>query len=247
MKALILGAGYATGLYPLTKDRPKSLLPLAGRPLVEHLLSSLANVKELDRVYLVTNHRFVDRYRDWLENYQAPKRVELLDDGTTTQEDRLGAVGDMQFAIERARVHDDLLVMAGDILVRFDLPAFVAFFKQRGATIALKEMDSPEAARRFGAVQLDADNRVVEFEEKPAAPRGALISIGLYALPRTILPKVKEYLTAGHNPEAPGYFIEWLHRQTGIYGYTVREPWFDIGDIDSYNQANELLEQGANG
>ncbi len=247
MKAILLGAGFATRLYPLTKDRPKPLLPMAGKPLIEHTMARLAGIKELDHIYVVSNHRFAGRYRNWLDTYRGPKKIELLDDGTMSPEDRLGAVGDLQFAIERARIADDLMVVAGDNLLQFDIRDLVTFFKNKGATIGLKEMGSPEEVRRFSVVQLDADGKIIEFEEKPTNPKGTLISIGVYLFPRALLGRVKEYLDAGHNPDAPGYYVEWLCRRENLYGYVMQGPWFDIADIDSYEQANQLLEQGANG
>lgn len=241
MKAVLLGAGYATRLYPLTKDRPKPLLPVAGRPMIEHILDSLSSIRDLDRVYVVSNHVFADRYRDWLSSYRGTKKVEIFDDGTTSNENRLGAVGDIQFVIERARIQDDLLVVAGDNLFRFDVRDFVEFSRQKGAAVGLKDMGAADI-RRYSVVQLDAEGKIVDFEEKPANPRGSLISICLYLFPKRLVPMVKQYLDARHNPDAPGYFIEWLYRQTPCFGFVIPGPWFDIGDIDSYNQANELLE-----
>lgn len=246
MKAVLLGAGYATRLYPLTKERPKPLLPVAGTPMIEHVLACLAPIRDLTHTYIVSNHQFVERYRDWLAGYRGRKKIDLLDDGTSSDEDRLGAVGDIQFAVEHAKIDDDLLVVAGDNLICFDLRDLVARFKKQGAMVALKDMGTRDI-RRYSVVQLDAEGRIVEFEEKPANPKSSLIAMCLYVLPKAVVPRIREYLDAGHNSDAPGYFIEWLHRKTTCYGYLVQGPWFDIGDIDSYNEANELMEQAANG
>ncbi|MBI5367885.1 MAG: nucleotidyltransferase family protein [Planctomycetes bacterium] len=240
MKALVLGAGYAARLYPLTKDRPKSLLPIGGRPILEWIIEPLSQIPELDEIFVLSNHRFAEQFEKWAGTYRSARPIRILDDGTLSHEDRLGAVGDMQFAIERGRIRDDLLVIAGDNLIEYDPQDFAAFFRKHGATVALKDLGEREPVSQYSGVELDAHGRIVRFEEKPPTPETSLISTGLYLLPRKQLKLIAEYLERGQNRDAPGYYLEWLHRQVDLWGYLVRGSWFDISDIDSYNKACEL-------
>ena len=203
MKAVLLGAGYGTRLYPLTKDRPKTLLPIAGKPMVEWILGRLAAVPGLDGVALVTNDRFAGHHERWLAQAKPPLPVTLVNDGTKSDADKLGAVGDIRLTRDRLRLDDDLLVVAGDNLFELDVAAFAAFFREKQApVIALKDMKGSSLISRYSVVTLDA------------------------------------YFAQGGNPDAPGYYIQWLCRQTAAYGWVFDAPWFDIGDIDSYNEAN---------
>jgi glucose-1-phosphate thymidylyltransferase len=239
MQAILLGAGYGTRLYPLTKDRPKTLLPIAGKPMVEWILARLAAVPGLDGVALVTNDRFAGHHARWLAQASQPLKVTLVNDGTKSDADKLGAVGDIRLARDRLRLDDDLLVVAGDNLFELDVAAFAAFFRERQApVIALKNMKGSSLISRYSVVTLDASSRVTAFEEKPARPKTHLIAICLYLFPKASLGLLDAYFAQGGNPDAPGYYIQWLCRQTAAYGWVFDAPWFDIGDIDSYNEAN---------
>ncbi len=241
MKAVVLGAGYGTKLYPITKNRPKPLLPVGDEPILDHILDRLKPISSLDDVFVVTNDRFYSHYRGWKEAREGTDRVHLINDGSRTPEDRLGAIGDVQFAIEQREIRDDLLVVAGDNVLEFDLTEFVSFFEEHGSVIGLKQLDEQEVGS-YSVVDVDENHRIVDFEEKPAVPRTSLISIGLYLFKADHIGLIEQYLDADHNPDEPGYLIEWMHRQVPIYGYRVEGAWYDIGDIRSYNQANEHFE-----
>lgn len=248
MKALLLGAGYATRLYPLTRDKPKPLLTVGGIPILERILENVLGIEAIDRVYIVTNHRFADHYQSWADHLKASARpprapITVVDDGTATAETRLGAIGDLNFVMKREKIKDDLLVVAGDNLLGFPLKGFAAFFESRGSAVCLKDMKGSELISRYSVVTLDAKGKIVEFEEKPPAPKTTLISIGAYLFHRKIHRLLDKYLQEGGNPDAPGYYIQWLHKQTDLFGHVTTGDWFDIGDIDSYNQANELYER----
>lgn len=247
MKVLLLGAGYATRLYPLTRDKPKPLLPVGGIPILERILDNVLGIPAVDHVYIVTNRKFADHYRAWVDHLQAerPPRVpvEVIDDGTLTAETRLGAVGDMKYVMSAAKIKDDLLVIAGDNLLGFDLREFAAFFTKHGSCVCLKDIAGSDLISRYSVVTLDAAGKIVEFEEKPPAPKTSLISIGVYLFHRKIHRLLDKYLREGGNPDAPGYYIQWLHRQTDLHGFVTTGDWFDIGDIDSYNEANEMYER----
>lgn len=248
MKALLLGAGYATRLYPLTKDRPKPLLPVAGIPILQRICEQLFKVKGLDTIYLVTNHRFVSNYYHWLRDYQTqralPVPIEIFDDLTTTPDDRLGAIGDIQFVIQNAKVDDDLMVIAGDNLLLFPLQDFATFGQEKGAAACLKDLKNKKAVSLYGMVDVDKKGKIIDFEEKPPKPRSTLISIGLYYWGKPHVGLFKQYLDEGQKKDQPGYFLQWAHRKIDVYGHVIDGEWYDIGDIDSYNTANEILMKG---
>lgn len=245
MKALLLGAGYATRLYPLTKDRPKPLLPVAGVPILTRICEQLFKVKGLERIYVVSNHRFAAHYYGWLRDYQEqrafPVPVDIYDDLTQSPDDRLGAIGDIQFVLRNAKVEDDLLVIAGDNLFEFSLQEFATFAQARGAAVCLKDLGRKDKVTLYGAVEVNKEGRIVGFEEKPPKPRTTLVSIGVYYFPKIHLPLFQEFLDQGQGKDAPGHYLQWLYPRIPVYGYVVEGSWFDIGDIDSYNAANEMM------
>jgi glucose-1-phosphate thymidylyltransferase len=245
VKALLLGAGYATRLYPLTKNRPKPLLPIGRKPMAEWIVDRLLAVPGLDGVAVVTNSRFAEAFEDWRRGYKCPVPVTVFNDGTTSNDDRLGAVGDIQFTIREGKIDDDLLVVAGDNLFEFDVAKMVEFAKAKGGpVVCLKDMQHVgPLISQYSVVTLDANKRITDFEEKPARPKTTLISICLYYFPKATLQLVDKYLAAGHNKDQPGWYIQWLVKQVPTYGFVIDGLWFDIGDIDSYDKANEMFEK----
>ncbi|HLG43199.1 MAG TPA: nucleotidyltransferase family protein [Planctomycetota bacterium] len=246
MKCLVLCAGYATRLYPLTKDRPKPLLPVGGIPLLQRIADRVSEIRGCDRLYVVTNHRFTPHFREWEGRYRsigggkvAP--VEVIDDGTTNNEDRLGAIGDVDYAIRTARIDDDLLVLAGDNLLLFDLAELCRFGASKGIGIALKDLKNRELAKLYGVVEVDRESRVVAFEEKPSHPKSSLASIGAYYFCRANVPLVRRYLLEGNKADQPGNYVQWLYRRVPVYGFVIPGQWYDIGDLDSYRKANEMF------
>lgn len=245
MKALFLCAGYGKRLYPLTRDRPKALLPLGGVPLLERLMDNALDCEQFDKLYIVTNHRFVQQIYSWLRDYESsrggPKPIEIFDDNTTTNENRLGAIGDIAFVIRNAKIDDDLMIVAGDNLILFDLGEVARAGREKRLMIAVKDIKNRDLARLYGVVTTDQSGRVIGFEEKPPSPSSSLISIGLYYLGREHLALVDRYLKEGHNRDAPGFFIQWLQEVACVYAYVIHQQWFDIGDIESYNEANRMF------
>jgi glucose-1-phosphate thymidylyltransferase len=247
MDALILGAGYATRLYPLTQDRPKPLLPVGGVPILERICGQLGEAGAFDAIHVVTNHRFAGHYEEWLRDYrgrtQPPCDVRIHDDRTTTPENRLGAIGDIQFVLDTAPITGDLLVIAGDNLIGGSLEPFLSSASSRGASVGLKDLRSKKLVSLYGVVETGADGRILGFEEKPAQPKSTLIAIGLYYFPRSTLPLIRKYLDLGNSKDAPGYYLQWLHRQTPVYGHVVEGDWYDIGDLESYRSADETVSR----
>ena len=242
MKALILAAGYATRLRPLTDDRPKMLLPLAERPMLDYLVDRIREVPDVDQIHLVTNARFAGAFRDW-----APADVVVHDDGTTSNEDRLGAIGDIAFAIQEGGLEgEDLLIVAGDNLIGYSLADFVTFWRAKaGSAIAVREIDDRSLLTQYGVVELDGDDRVVGLEEKPAEPRSDLAATASYLYLGAHLALLPRYLEEGNPPDAPGNLMVWLYTREPVYGYRAEGEWHDIGDLGQLLAADNMLRERA--
>jgi glucose-1-phosphate thymidylyltransferase len=244
VKAVILAAGYATRLYPLTLDRPKALLPVGGRPIADRLLERLSGVDELDEIYLVTNSKFAAAFREWAARWGG--EVRIVNDGTTDEQSRLGAIGDLDLTIREGAIDDDLLVMAGDNLFSESLAPFTEFGREKGApAIGVYDVGDLDAIRRYNAIELDADGRVTFFEEKPERPRSTLIGIALYFYPRSSLGLVHEYLDGGNNPDQPGRLVEWLYSRVPVYAWRVPGRWYDIGSKETLAEADRAFQRDA--
>lgn len=240
MKALILAAGYATRLYPLTKDQPKPLLEVGGKTILDWLLDQVEAIPEIDRIRIVTNHRFAGHFEAWQQGRHCPVPIEIIDDGTTTNETRLGAVGDIHLAITRGNIDDDLFVAAADNLLLFSLVKFVTAFEQRRtAHICARHVETLEARQRTGIVVLGEDDRVLEFQEKPREPKFAWGVPPLYLYPRETLPRFQEYLDRGGNPDAPGNFVEWLIGVEPVHAWKMDGEVLDIGNLQSLEAARQ--------
>jgi glucose-1-phosphate thymidylyltransferase len=243
MVALILAAGYGTRLYPLTKEIPKALLPIKDRTILQHLMEKLTSpALGIQELVFVSNHRYASAFDEWLDSFQHPLPWRLLDDGSTAEENRLGSIGDLTFAVREAKIDADLLVVGSDNLFQDPLDGFLQFAKEKSPALTLGVHELPDRAQahRYGVLQVDSQWRIVDFQEKPAHPTSPLISTAIYFFPRRTLPLVLEYAAApGANQDTLGSFIRWLVQQEKVYAYRLQGSWFDIGDIDSYKNAQE--------
>jgi glucose-1-phosphate thymidylyltransferase len=245
MKAVILAAGYATRLRPLTNDVPKHLLPVGGRPMLDWVLDRVREVGEVEGVHLVTNSRFAPAFSGWAEAHD----VVVHDDGTTSNEDRLGAVGDLRLVIDAAALNDEeLIVLAGDNLFEFSLPTFVEWWRakpQPASAVPLHDVGDRELAKQYGIAAADADDRITQFVEKPDDPPSTLASTLVYLLPPAHVHLVTAYLEAGESADNAGSFLGWLARNERVYGYRFDGAWFDIGDHDQLLEADNRLRRHA--
>jgi glucose-1-phosphate thymidylyltransferase len=218
------------------------LLPLAERPMLDYLLDRIREVDGLDEIHLVTNALFAQALRDW-----APEDVTVHDDGTTSNEDRLGAIRDIAFTIERAGLRgEDLFVVAGDNLIGYSLPDYVAFWRKKGGSaIAVYEVQDRCLLPQYGVVELDDDDRVVGFEEKPSEPKSNLAATAAYLYRGADLELLARYLEEGNSPDAPGNFAVWLHSRAPLYGYRFSGEWHDIGDLGQLLDADNMLRSRA--
>ncbi len=237
MKALILAAGYATRLYPLTLETPKHLLEVGGRPMVDWVLDRLDALDGLDEVYLVTNAKFAPAFEDWASGLRG-RAVKVIDDGTTSEEDRLGAIGDIGLVLDREEVDDDVVVIAGDNLFTGSIDGFAAEGRERQRPVlAVHDVGDPELMSHYNTVQTDEDGRITYFEEKPEQARSTLAGIALYWYPRQVLPLIHAYLAEANNPDQPGRLVEWLYMRTPVYVWELPGDWYDIGTPEQLEAA----------
>ena len=242
MKCILLAAGYATRLYPLTKDRPKSLLPIGNSNILEFIVRKIEQVDNIDQIYIVSNDRFMAQFDYWASGYSTSKKLTVLNDGTTTNENRLGAIADIQFVIEKAGIQDNILVMAGDNLFDFSLVDFVSFANAvNGDCITAHELTDIAALKRTGVIEVDSSNKVISFEEKPPQPKSNLAVPPFYIYRQETLPLIKQYLDQGNNPDAPGNFIPWLIQHKDVYAFKFKGKRYDIGNLESYEEACRIF------
>lgn len=242
MKAIIPAAGYATRLYPMTKDQPKSLLEVKGRPMIEHIIRKISELKEISEVLIVTNSRFYPAFDYWLEEFQPKCRLKiiLLNDHTESNDDRLGTIGDLKYVFDESRLDEDFLVINGDNLFNFGLEKAFSEFKSSGKPLIglYGGLSKQEVAGKFGVVEVKG-NKVVGFEEKPAKPKSSLVSTGIYFYPKRVIGLMRQYLKEGNKPDAPGYFLEWLHKREEVKAFVFSEKWFDVGSFEQLGKARE--------
>jgi glucose-1-phosphate thymidylyltransferase len=241
MKALVLAAGYATRLYPLTKDRPKPLLKVGDKAIVEHILEKIESLSEIDEVFIVTNDRFYQHFVNWQSNYTYSKKITLVNDGTLSNEDRLGAVGDLNYVINKESIDDDLLVIAGDNLFGFSLQKFMNTYNGR-SMVALRDLKDVEKVRNKYGVAVTEGSKVVQFQEKPAEPLSSLASTACYIFSSDDLLLVNSLVEQGI-VDNPGDLIVSLVESSEIHGFVFDEHWFDIGSHESLKEAEEMYRE----
>jgi glucose-1-phosphate thymidylyltransferase len=237
----MLAGGYGTRLGALTLNTPKQLLPVGGRPIFTHILSAVEALSAVEQIYVVTNCKFFRQFLQWREETPSRCSIIVVNDGTHSNEERLGAVGDIHFLLDMYGIDEDLLVVGGDNLFEFRLPDFVAFAQQRGTAIAVYTLPRLEDAEKYGNVKLDDQQRIVWFEEKPKPPQTRLIATAVYYFKREHLKHFRRYRAEGHHQDAPGFFIRWLYPQIEVYGYAFDGYWFDIGSPESLAEAEKRL------
>lgn len=250
MNILILAAGYATRLYPLTRTKAKPLLEVAGKPMMEWVIDHLSGIDGIEKVYVVTNSKFAADFQAWADEYvrgHAKLAFEIVNDGSTSDADKLGAIGDLNFVIEKCGLQQsDLLVVAGDNLFSESLSDFGKFCREKNQPVlGVYDVGSLEAARQYGVVAIDQSGTITEFVEKPANPPSTLIGIALYYYPAETVQKISGYLASGQNPDQPGRFVQWLYPQTPVQTWRVPGTWFDVGSHETLEEANRLFAQYA--
>ena len=245
MNALILAAGYATRLYPLTLKKAKPLLEIAGKPMIEWVLDNLAPVPGLETIYVVTNDKFASDFKTGRKITKIDKQtssIKVVNDGTTSDDDKLGAIGDINLVLIRENLlNTDLIVIGGDNLFSEPLTKFVDYARQTEVTVGVYDVGDLEAMKKYGAVTVDADGAITHFEEKPKEPKTTLAAIALYYYSRDVLPLFTTYIAAGNNPDQPGRFLQWLYPRKPVKTFQITGKWLDIGSKETLEEANKIF------
>jgi len=245
MNALILAAGYATRLYPLTLNKAKPLLVVGGKPIIEWVVDNLQGVPDLETIYVVTNDKFAADFQTWSESYQNrhPQfKFKIVNDGSKSDDDKLGAIGDINFVATRENLsQSNLLIVAGDNLFTESLEDFVVCAKGSEATVGVYDVGDREAIKKYGNVLIDDDGIISHLEEKPQKPRGTLAAIALYYYAPSVLSLLTTYLAAGNNPDQPGRFVQWLYTRKPVKTYQIEGKWLDIGSKETLEKADAIL------
>lgn len=247
MKLIILAAGYATRLYPLTLNQPKPLLEVAGKPMIEHVLDNLADIPYIDHAYVATNAKFVDHFQTWADGYHHPQlrfRFTIVNDGSTDDSNKLGAIGDMYLVMTKHEISDDIMVVGGDNLFNTDLSEFGEFCRQKNAPVlGVYDVGNLEEIKKYNAIEIDESGRITYFEEKPAHPKSTLTGIALYYYPASTLPLIQQYMNEGNNPDQPGRLVQWMYTRSPFYVWKVPGIWYDVGSKETLEEANKVFSK----
>lgn len=239
-----MAAGYGRRLYPITKDYPKPLLSVGGHPIIDYIVDKLNKTKKINRIIVVTNDKFISYFRHWKRKTSCKKQIKLINDLTRSYEDRLGALGDIDFVIRKERLKEDLIIIGGDNLFDEGLEGFFSYVgKNRLYTIVgVYHIKDKSKANRYGVVSINKKKRIIDFEEKPSKPKSSLIAMCLYYFPKDKLSLLREYLnTKCGDHDAAGSFINWLYRKEKTLAYIFRGRWYDIGQYDLYKEAAKFF------
>jgi glucose-1-phosphate thymidylyltransferase len=245
MKVIVLAAGYATRLYPLTLDQPKPLLPVAGKPMLEHVMDNLAPIPYIDVVYVVTNAKFASHFQRWADEYSQKNSqfcFEVINDGTTDDANKLGAIGDTNLVLTKNGVSEDIIIVGGDNLFSDDLFEFGEYCRKKNAPVlAVYDVGNLEEIKKYNSIEIDEEGQITFFEEKPAEPKSTLTGIALYYYPASALPLIRQYIAEGNNPDQPGRLVQWMYKRVPFYTWKVPGLWFDVGSKETLEEANRVF------
>lgn len=242
MKTIIIAAGYATRLYPLTENFPKPLLKIGNSTILDRMLVDLERVAEITEHIIVTNHRFAHIFEEWKNTAPYKKPITIIDDGTTDNDHRLGAVRDLLLALDKCQVEDDIMVLAADNILDFPLQGFVDYFKEKGTSVIMCH-NEPELRKlqRTGVIAVDDDMKVLEMQEKPEKPVSNWAVPPFYIYSKEDLPLIRECMEHGCGFDAPGNLAHYLTEVTTLHAWPMAGTRFDIGSMDSYREAQRLF------
>ena len=241
MKCLILAAGYATRLYPLTENFPKPLLKVQDKTILDWLVDDIDTLVEVDEYVVISNHRFAHHFEEWAAT--KPMKITVVDDGTSTNETRLGAVKDIQFAIDQLGLDDEMLVIAGDNVLDFSLTKFIRYAKEKNTSCIMRYFEgSQQKLTKCGVVQIDENDRIIGMEEKPAQPKSNWCCPPFYFYTREDARLVAKGIAAGCGTDAPGSYIAWLCGETVVYAMEMPGKRYDVGNLESYEKIKKEYE-----
>ena len=249
MKVLVLAGGYGTRLYPVVKNTPKALLEVCGKSLIDHLLEKFVPIVGIEEVCVVTNNKFALLMQAWANTKtNLPFKLRIVNDNTNTPEERLGAIGDVLFVLERETSPSDWIVSGSDNLFDAQLKDFVAFSasKLSEVTVGAYDIKDIKAASKYGVVGLDANGRMISLQEKPKDPQSSLISMCLYYFPKSTLASIREYVNETQATDTTGGCIQWLYQRKSVCGFKFSGKWYDIGSLESYDEAQKSFLDKSN-
>jgi len=239
MKAIILVGGYAKRLWPLTKNTPKQLLSVGGRPMIEYIMEKLETQKEIDKIIISTNEKFGENFKQWLSEYKSTKDISLVIEPTLSEKDKLGSVGALGYLIREKNIDEELMIIGGDNLFEFDLRDLINYYREKkGNVVALYDLKSIQKSRSYGVAKINEEMRIIDFVEKPENPPSTLVSTACYMLSKEGARSILTYLDKGENPDAIGFFIKWLIKRESVFGFVFSGRWFDIGSLESLKEAD---------
>ena len=246
MKCLILAAGYATRLYPLTENFAKPLLKVGEKSILDWLVDDLVETTDIDEFVVISNHKFATHFEEWKNNKEKTRSYEItvIDDGTSTNESRRGAVKDIQLAVDKLKLTYDLLVMAGDNVLDFSLSKFVEFAKKKDTSCVMcHEENELKKQQKTAIITVDKNDLITSYEEKPKEPKGNLAVPPFYCYRSVDVKRIQEALDSGCGYDAPGSFAAWLSKQTPMHAYKMPGKRYDIGDINSYEYVKSVFSK----
>lgn len=247
MKAILPAAGFGTRMYPLTLDKPKALLEINGKPVIEYIIDKIIKLDVIDEIFVVTNNKFYDNFIKWKEKFNSKIPIRVINDNVNSNEERLGTIGDIWHVLEKDNLKEDFIVVNADNLFSFNLTElYKEFLRKKEPMLCLYDVNDLEIAKKKGNVEIDKYGKLIFFREKPDNPKSTLCTIGIYFFPRWISAYFKKYLEQGNLGDRSGDFIEWLYKETSVYGYVFdnnKDFWFDIGSKESYEKAQEFLNR----
>lgn len=243
MKALILAGGYGTRLSKVTGNIPKPLVEVGNKSILQRIIDDISNIQEITGIYIVTNEKYYEHYVNYKEMNKQEVPLTILNDGTTSNDNRIGAVGDIKFAVEMASIDEDLLVIAGDSLYDFSLTGFMDFYNINYKTpcICAKKHEKNEELSRFGIVEIDRNEYIVSFEEKPEKPKSDLVGYAIYIFPEYCLKLLDKYEKEGLNMDPPGNFMKYIADTFFAKAFLFNGNFIDIGTPESLIEARELF------
>lgn len=241
MKCILLCAGYATRLFPLTKNFPKALLKVGPKTILDYIVDDLDKVDEIDDIYIITNNKYYSHFLEYTKNKKnISKEITVINDGTTSNSDRLGAIGDIIYTLKTQNIDDDILVMASDNLYTFAIKEFIDFYNKTSCScVALKTSYDLEELRRFAVTNIDSNNTIIDFTEKPKNPKYNYAACALYIYKKEHLPYFDKYIAEGNNKDAPGNFVAYLYKKENVKGFVFNGECYDIGTHESLKEMNE--------
>ncbi len=244
MKAIILCGGFAKRMWPLTKDKPKQLLEVAGKPILEYVLEEVETISHFSTVYISTNAKFADQFQDFLDKRENKLDVELVIEPTQSEDEKLGSLGALGRLFKEKDIQEETLILGGDNLFEFKMVDLIRHLEELNENIIVTEdVKDIEIAKLYGIVETDDNHKILSFEEKPEKPKSTLASTACYILTQEGINGLLKYLDEGNDPDKMGHFIQWFISNHNVHAFKFDGKWFDIGNLDEYHKADEYFKQ----